>query len=107
MGGAGGKADRVIRGVGRFQADHLLPSVAGHVGHAPGLVNPGIPDHGTIRAALLDDDAAVPNRVENRAGRLSAQVNLIRLFRDSQGLAVQPLAFESVGLIDKDGVFKP
>lgn len=73
--------DGVISGIGSLDADHFLTSVAGHVRHALGLVDPRIPDNSAVGAAFFDEDTAVSYRVVYNASGLGAQVYLIGPWR--------------------------
>src|ERR1700722_15979424 len=106
MGDAGREMDSVVSGIGRFDADHFLPVIGGHGGHAFGFVDPWIPDNGAVGAVLLDDYAAVPHRVMYDATGLGSKVHLISFFGDPQGLVAQLLAFESVGLVNVGSSFE-
>src|SRR5439155_12832380 len=62
VGRARREMNSVIRGIGRFNAEHFLPAVGSHVGHAFGLVHPRIPDYRTVGPGFLYNDAAIPHR---------------------------------------------
>ena len=74
----------IIGGVGRFDAQHVHPVAGGHVRHSRGLLDPRIPDYGARRAAFLDDDAPVPNRVMKHTCGRGSQVHLIGFLSDLQ-----------------------
>lgn len=77
--------DGVISGIGRFDADHVLPVFRSHVGHTLGFLNPWIPDDRARGAGLFDDYFAVPNRVGDYAIGLSVQVHPIGFLGDARG----------------------
>ena len=96
----------VIGGVSRFDADHLLPLVRGHVGHAGGFCDPWIPDDGAMRTGFGDEDLALPGGVANGAGGFGIEMDLIGFLRDSNRLVVLLFFEEIIGLIDVSCVFE-
>ena len=92
---AGRKTEGVIRGIGRFHADHLPPLVGRHIGHALCLVNPRIPYDRGFGAALFDNNAAIPHRVVYDASGVGIQMDLIGFLGDADGLVAQLLPFDS------------
>ena len=60
---ARGECDRISRGVGGFDAEHVRPFIVTKIGHRLCLGDPGVPDDGRIRAGLFDEDLAGPGGI--------------------------------------------
>lgn len=81
MGFARRQGDRVVEGVGGFDADHALPLVVAEVGHRRRLGDPRVPDHQVGRTFVRDPQRPSPARVVEHHGRV-AKVEPIRFGSD-------------------------
>ena len=57
----------IVHRIGRLHAQHARPLVGAEIGHAGGLVAPGIPHHGGRGARLVDDQPPPEHGIRHRA----------------------------------------